>query len=96
MASPGQRFLLLHHLYVVVEMAAVPAKPWAPQMSHRNTFGILSEHWEDFQPSVFTAEETEAQRVIELAHDDTAGKWQGWDGDPSLWLQMCTLKISFE
>lgn len=64
LAFPGQRLILVGHLYVVVEMAAVPVSdvercpvpPWAPQMCHRNTSGTLSECWEHFQQFSFTDE----------------------------------------
>ena len=62
LAPPGQRFLLIGHLYVIVDMAAVQSKP-------TESFGPLSEHWEDCQQSVFRDEETEMSNVTRsLSH----------------------------
>lgn len=74
LASPGQRLLLVGHLYVGVEMAAMPVKPWAPLNVPQKHLWQLSESWEGFQQFNFTDEETETQEECSLSHHDTSGK----------------------
>lgn len=74
LASPGQRLLLFGHLYVVVEMAAMPVKPWAPLNEPQKHLWQLSERWEGFQQFDFTDAETETQEECGLALQSLAGK----------------------
>ena len=74
LASPGQRLLLFGHLYVVVEMAAMPVKPCAPLNVPQKHLWQLSKRWEGFQQFNFTDAETETQEECSLAHHDTAGQ----------------------
>ena len=74
LASPGQRLLFFGHLYVVLEMAAIPVKSCAPLNVPQKHLWQLSKHWEDVQQFDFTDAETETQEECNLAHHDTAGK----------------------